>query len=34
MGGFKKFLLRGNLIDLAVAVGASFKEVRFFGYVR
>jgi large conductance mechanosensitive channel len=29
MGGFKKFLLRGNLVDLAVAVvvGVAFKDV-------
>ena len=29
MGGFKKFLLRGNVVDLAVAVvvGAAFKDV-------
>lgn len=29
MDGFKKFLLRGNVVDLAVAVvvGAAFKEV-------
>src|SRR5215207_3696917 len=29
MDGFKKFLLRGNVIDLAVAVviGAAFKEI-------
>ena len=29
MGGFRKFLLRGNVVDLAVAVvvGAAFKDV-------
>src|SRR5688572_18494437 len=29
MSGFKKFLLRGNVVDLAVAVviGAAFKDV-------
>ena len=29
LDGFKKFLLRGNVIDLAVAVviGAAFKEI-------
>ena len=29
LDGFKKFLLRGNVLDLAVAVviGAAFKEI-------